>query len=276
MTLIPIGRFSKMTRLSVKALRLYDENGMLRPALVDASTGYRYYQLDQAARAELIRTLRLVEMPLAEIQIILETDDNGKITEQLLAHKDRLAKRLDMQQRMLSYLETIIRQKEQPVTHEVELAQEEPLLVAAVKIHTSQEKIASDISAGFERLMRGLNRSDVSASGVPMILYHHVIDEESDGDIEICAPVASAFLGNEDVGGRELEGGPVATTVHQGPYEGLTAAYHSLTDWISKNGYEIAGPPREIYLSDPKTTAEEDLLTRVSFPVCADNKGERS
>jgi DNA-binding transcriptional MerR regulator len=73
--LVPIGRFSKMTRLSVKALRLYDEIGLLPPAYVDPSSGYRYYDLGQANRAEAVRILRMVEMPLDEIRAILEIDD---------------------------------------------------------------------------------------------------------------------------------------------------------------------------------------------------------
>ncbi len=61
--LVPIGRFSKVARLSVKALRRYDEQGLLRPALVDRDTGYRYYALSQALEAERIRLLRSLELP---------------------------------------------------------------------------------------------------------------------------------------------------------------------------------------------------------------------
>lgn len=65
--LVAIGRFSAMTRLSVKALRHYDEIGLLRPAEVDPQSGYRYYRLSQANTAEAIRTLRSIDMPLDEI-----------------------------------------------------------------------------------------------------------------------------------------------------------------------------------------------------------------
>ena len=75
MNVVPIGRFSKMTRPSVKALRLYDEIGLLPPAHVDPSSGYRYYELGQANRAEAVRILRSVAMPLDEIRAVLETDD---------------------------------------------------------------------------------------------------------------------------------------------------------------------------------------------------------
>ena len=69
--LLPIGRFSKATRLSVKALRHYDELGLLRPAFVDPSSGYRYYRPAQANQAEAIRILRSLEMPLEEIRAVL-------------------------------------------------------------------------------------------------------------------------------------------------------------------------------------------------------------
>lgn len=62
----------------------------------------------------------------------------------------------------------------------------------------------------------------------------------------------------------------MATTVHSGRYEEIAPAYHTLTGWISEHGYEIAGPPREIYLNDPQTTSPGDLLTRVEFPICTE------
>ena len=66
---------------------------------------------------------------------------------------------------------------------------------------------------------------------------------------------------------RQVPGGTVAVTVHHGPYLEIASAYHVLTAWITEHGYEMAGPPREIYLSDPQTVAPEDLMTRVEFPV---------
>ena len=76
--MIPIGRFSKMTRLSLKALRLYDEKGLLPPAHIDSETGYRYYQHSQANRAEAIRLLRSVDMPLEEINNAFDLMHKGE------------------------------------------------------------------------------------------------------------------------------------------------------------------------------------------------------
>ena len=270
MNLVPIGRFSKMTRLSVKALRLYDENGLLPPAQVDPSSGYRYYDLRQANRAEAVRILRSVDMPLDEIRTILKTDDPELVHKQLVVHRERLAERLAAQERTLAYLEALIQRKEGIMPYDVQITEAEPQLVAATRVHTSQSRIGADIGAGFGTLMMALGREGVAPSGAPLIVYHDVIDEETDGDLEMCVPVGAAVSGDGDVYSRELEGGTMATTVHHGPYQQIAAAYHTLTGWISEHGHDIAGPPREIYLNDPQTMPPEDLLTRVEFPICSE------
>ncbi len=272
MDLVPIGRFSKMTRLSVKALRLYDEKGLLRPAHVDAQSGYRYYGLTQASQAEAIRALRSVDMPLDEIDLILRTDDPELIHKQLVAHRERLGEQLATRQKMLQYLESLIQREEGIMPYEIEVLETSPQLVAATRIHTSLRRIGNDIGAGFGSLMQALGSERVTPSGPPLIVYHEVIDEETEGDIEICVPIAAEFSGNEDVYGRELEGGSMATTIHRGPYEQIAPAYHTVTGWISEHGHEIAGPPREIYLNDPQTVAPEELLTRVEFPICSESE----
>lgn len=154
--------------------------------------------------------------------------------------------------------------------YEVKINEAAMQLVAAVKIHTSASKISGDIASGFATLMQALGRAGVSPMGSPMIVYHHVIDEQTDGDIEICVPVGDGFSGDTEVDSRELEGGTMAAVVHCGPYEQISPAYHTLTGWVSKHGYEFAGPPREIYLNDPRTVAPEELLTRVEFPICVE------
>lgn len=265
--LIPIGRFSKMSRLSVKALRLYHQQDLLSPAHIDETTGYRYYSLEQAEQADMIRVLRAVDMPLEDIRTVLEADDSAAALEQLLLHRDRLAQRLRQQEHMLSHLEAIIANRGNTMPYEITITEQEPQLIASLLIHTSLKTIASDISAGFVSLVEGLGRTGVTAMGAPMLLYHHVIDEESDGDIEICIPVNTAIDEDKQLSTRQLEGGSMATTIHRGPYDQITQAYHSLTAWVSEEGFEIADATREIYLNDPRTVAPEELLTRIEFPV---------
>ncbi|MGF7234981.1 MAG: MerR family transcriptional regulator [Frankia sp.] len=70
--LIGIGEFGRRTRLSAKALRIYDELGLVRPARVDPRSGYRWYRPDQADRARVVALLRRLDMPLARISRVVD------------------------------------------------------------------------------------------------------------------------------------------------------------------------------------------------------------
>lgn len=71
MNLMSIGEFARQSRLSANALRLYDELGLLRPARVDADSGYRYYEASQLEQARLVAALRQLQIPLAGIKSVL-------------------------------------------------------------------------------------------------------------------------------------------------------------------------------------------------------------
>ncbi len=267
LSLVSIGQFSQMTRLSLKALRLYDDNGLLTPARVDPKSGYRYYELGQANRAEAVRILRSVEMPLDEIKEMLDADNPELAHKWLGVHRERLVERLAADERMLEYLESLMRRKEGIMPYTVKIEDIPARLIAATRLRTTLRKIADDIGVGFGRLIPALTGAGIEPAGPPLIVYHDVIDEETDGDIEICIPVARPFSGGPEVYGRELEGGTVATTTHQGRYQEISPAYHTLAGWISEHGHEVAGPPREIYLNDPQTVQPDELLTRIELPI---------
>lgn len=206
-------------------------------------------------------------MPLDEIRTILETDDPELAHKQLVVHRERLAGRLANQERMLAYLESLMKRKDGIMPYDVEIAERESQLVAAIKIRTNLSKIGNDIGAGFGSLVHAISREGVPSAGAPLIVYHDVIDEASEGDIEICLPINGTFTGDSEVYARQLEGGTMATTVHHGPYEEIAPAYHTLTGWVSENGHEFTGPPLEVYLNDPQVVPPEELLTRVEFPI---------
>lgn len=269
MNLVPIGRFSSMTRLSVKALRRYDESGLLTPAHVDPSSGYRYYAPSQANRAEAVRILRSVDMPLDEIRVILDADDAELARKHLMLHRERLAERMAQQERRLAYLELLIEREDGIMPYEVTIVEERPQHIASTTIHTNLSRVGQDIGAGFGTLVQTMGAQGVQPAGAPLIVYHGIIDEETDGDIEICIPVAAPFPDTGEVRGRELEGGAMATTMHRGPYDEIAPAYHTVTGWISEHGHTIVGPPREVYLNDPTEVPPEELLTKVEFPIDA-------
>jgi effector-binding domain-containing protein len=85
--------------------------------------------------------------------------------------------------------------------------------------------------------------------------------------IDVCIPVASGTVGGEEVQARELPETEAATLLHRGSYDGLSAAWRALNRWVEASGRRPSGPPREVYLSDPRTSAAEDLRTELVIPL---------
>ena len=265
--LLPIGRFSKATRLSVKALRHYDELGLLRPAYVDPSSGYRYYRSAQANQAEAIRILRSVDMPLEEIGELLAAGGGEPVAKRLAQHRERLEARLDEHRRMLAFLQRLL-EKEDVMPYEVTVKQLPAQPVAA----THHQQPARDLVRHQHRGPPGPGRArpaGTEPAGPLTVVYHadQVLDEDTAAPIEICFPVAARFEGNGEVYATELAGGPAAVTVHRGPYAEIGPAYHTVSGWIADHGHELAGGPREVYRNDPREVAEADLLTEVQWPI---------
>ena len=87
---VTIGDFSRASHLSVKTLRHYHEVGLLEPSEVDPGNGYRYYSEEQIAAAQVIRRLRGLQMPVAEVKSVLATSDSGERNRLIMQHLDRL------------------------------------------------------------------------------------------------------------------------------------------------------------------------------------------
>lgn len=155
--------------------------------------------------------------------------------------------------------------------YDVTVKQVDAQRVAAYRLHTDLSKIGNDIATGFGVLMQSVGAARTAVAGAPFIVYHDVIDEQTDGDIELCIPVppgASSPPGA--VEWKDLPSATVASTVHHGPYQEIAPAYHTVTGWIQEHGHQTAGAPREIYLNDPQEFPPEELLTEVQFPIESD------
>jgi effector-binding domain-containing protein len=152
--------------------------------------------------------------------------------------------------------------------YEVQVKEIPAQRVALLRRHTKLATIGDDVSNGFAEIGEAVGRAGVPMSGPPFLVMHDVIDEETEGDVELGFPIAGPFEGSGEVAGTELPQTTVAWTIHHGPYDEVGPAYHTLTGWIQEHGHEIAGPPREIYLTDPTETPDPaDYLTEVQFPI---------
>ena len=98
-----------------------------------------------------------------------------------------------------------------------------------------------------------------------MVIYHR--QDGGRWEADICAPAAHAAP--DAPSGyvfQTIDGGLVATTLHRGPYAGIAPAYGAISDWVKDHGFAFAGPPREIYMSEPDVP-EEAIETVVEWPV---------
>lgn len=129
------------------------------------------------------------------------------------------------------------------------------------------------ISASFDRLYAWVSQKGYQPSGPPLGLYYNdpgqVPAEELVWELQspIAGDVAPSGPDEGGLGVKRVEAREVASTVYKGPYEGLGPVYGDVVTWIMGNGYEIAGAPEEVYLSDPHETPPEELLTEIRFPV---------
>src|SRR5690242_18199286 len=106
--LLSIGEFSRMTQVSASALRFYHELRLLPPAAVDPVTGYRRYSMDQVARAQLVRRLRDLDMPLETVRDVLEAPDVLSRDALLRAHLERMERKLERTRAVVSSLRTFL------------------------------------------------------------------------------------------------------------------------------------------------------------------------
>ncbi|MFB9723985.1 MerR family transcriptional regulator [Planobispora longispora] len=268
--LVLIGAFSAMTRLSVKALRLYDELGLLRPAKVDASNGYRYYALSQTDKAETIRRLRALDMPIEEIKRVLAASPSD-VSVLLSAHRRRLRAQRDRHDRMLAAITRLIDGEESLMNYTITVETLPAQTVASVRRHTDLTGAGARVAEGFGVLVEVLTQAGEHPAGAPFLVLHDVIDADNDGDIEICIPITSPVAAASPVRVDRRAAVTAAATTHRGRHDEITPAYRALTAWITEHGHEIAGPPRETYLNDPAVTAEADLLTQVAWPIRPSN-----
>jgi DNA-binding transcriptional MerR regulator len=269
-----ISDFSKLSQVSMRALRYYDEIGLLKPVQVDTFTGYRYYSLEQLTRLNRILELKDMGFELAQIVQLLDEE----VPSEQLCGMLRL-KLLEIQQRVLAEQERQARVEAR--LRQLELNEARPIYEVALKKIKSQLVASSRTTvANFAlknqfatTMLNGLKQNGVKP--IDHLVFIDLDSRYGDNDlsiIEVVVPVQSSSIGNivERSGGRitirELPGiNTAATLLYQGNPYTMTEAYQSLGAWIVANDYTITGQCRQVCLR-----REGDLdsyLTEIQFPV---------
>lgn len=271
-TLLSIGRFSQACRLSIKALRHYDELGLLKPVLVDPDSGYRYYAPSQARQAETIRLLRAVEMPLPEIRETLVATEPEAARRLLAAHRQRIEQRIEGYQQTLALLSSLLSRQERQMTYAFATREIAPQPILCIRHEMKRSQFSTLIPSDMDAVLGELERLQVTPAGPPVVVYCAMDSSDDDTDdcftIETGWPVERPVAAGSGFTNSATPGGLVAATTLFGSYDGISDAYVELAKWVQENGYEGAGPAFDIYVTDPQEVPDpKDYQTEIIWPV---------
>lgn len=261
---MPIGRFARATRLTVKALRHYDEEGLLPPAYVDLASGYRYYARRQAPDALVIGMLRELGVGLPAIRAILAAA--GPERARLLAEEAARARgEMARRQRALRAIERLARAGD-VLPYEVAVRDEPPHLVARRTLSTGTERLVPDSTELVLALLTELREAG-RAPRDPVLCMNGEPDADEVLLVHACVAVAPPPPRLATAVIEDLPGGRFACVTHAGSYEELGLAYHALYAWAQLHGHEPRGLIREVYRNDPTEVGADELVTELMMPL---------
>ena len=251
--LLAIGAFARLCRLSVKRLRHYDERGLLPPAWVDPDSGYRDYRPEQARDAIAIGLLRSLDVSLPAIAEVLS---GANISTALGQVRDQMEAELAHRRRGLRALERIL--AEGMPSADVSIVRLPAQDVALLHGSATLETIGTITSACVMRLVESFGAAGVDIDGPIVGLFPLDISDE--------VPLAAAAETDQPIPGTVadvLPGGSFASATHVGPYDQIGLTAHALLGWCAEHGHALIGSLREVYVSDPRDTPPEQLVTRL-------------
>ncbi len=268
-----IGDFSRLSRVSVKALRYYDELGLLKPMMIDRWTGYRYYSAEQLPRLNRILAFKELGLSLEQIAQLLDENPSVEYLRGMLRLKQaELQQRLQAEQARLALVEARLNYLEQEGTmpeYEVVLKEAPTQLVAVVReTIPNWEQVHATFNRIFDEATSYVKEHGGQVNGLPFDRWLDLEMPESNMHVEAAVPIQAAIPESDRVKVVEMEGATnMASVIHHGSFDGLSNAYNALLHWIDANGYRVKGHNREVYLQYERTGAPVNNVTELQFPV---------
>jgi len=265
-----IGEFASRSRLSVKALRVYERAGLLRPAHVEPSNGYRRYSHDQVRTGQLIGLLRSAGLPLAEI---------GGVLEELGAGTDAAVNRLD---RLLQGMRRRHADQVLVIRHvQATLKEGEDSMfpihtrhIPAQRVMSISRRLHAPETDAFVREAKtafAAHLGDSTPAGPFTLIFHGVVSDDSDGPIEAALGCPETVLPTDVIGVRtEAAHDEAYTTITkaQWAYPAILAAYDAVAcspEATGRPGSRLSC--REVYLADPGNVGDDDLICDIAYPL---------
>ena len=268
--MLKIGDFSKLSRVSIRMLRHYDEIGLLRPVKIDPESGYRYYSENQLPVAGRITALKDMGFGLSSIGEMLDSYTQKDILERrLLLKRSELLEQSRQTAYRLRLLDTALERlrKDEPMQYDVTLK-------------TFPERYAATVRMTIPTYeMEGMLWSVLVSETAPLhlipddpcycsVVFHDQEFKESDVDVETQKTVKGRYPDTEHVKFKTLPSVTVASATCKGSYDQMNAIMEAVANWVTDNGYEFDGPAFNIYHVSPHETSDpNEFVTEVCYPV---------
>ncbi len=259
-----ISQFSKISGLTVKALRYYDEQGVLKPSYRDPNTLYRYYDENDLKKAQLIRLLRSLDFSILEIKEVLEmVNDEADLTyilhEKIANIKENIVREKELIKKINGYLFPDVTKTKSP-TYQITMEEIPATLVASIRFAGEYSEIGEHIPFLYKAVQENVN-------GAVINCYY---DEEcmEQADMELCLPAKKRVAANT-VNCKYLPAVKAVCTTHYGSYERLYLAYKALFHYVNEHGIAVITPFREIYVKSPGMLFKgnpQNYVTKILFP----------
>lgn len=268
--MLKIGEFSKLSRVSVRMLRHYDDVGLLKPVKIDKFTGYRYYNVDQLTVIGKITALKDMGFTLSETAKILDNLDNKDIINEFFEKKrcelENISKETAKRMMLLETAHKRLR-KEQNMNYNISIKEIPERYAATLQMtipHYEDEGMAWSL------LCRETDSLNLIPADPCLTAVSFLDDECKDENVEILLwkTVKGTYHDTEHVKFKNLPAAKVAACTIKGAYEQLNECYAAMFSWISENGYKISDAFFNIYHISPyETQNPEEFVTEVCFPV---------
>jgi DNA-binding transcriptional MerR regulator len=191
---ISIGEFARRSRLSLKALRLYDERGVLVPSRVDQASGYRYYDPAQLDQARLVVMLRQLQLPLAVVKELLACDP-ADAAERIAEHWRDAEAAHDARRGLADHLVSRLSGKKS-VMYEVATREIPERSLLCLKRHVEEQEMWA-FGKEFIGILRDRPLPKIEGrEGAMLCIWWGLVNADGDGPIEWCAPVPAAQAGS--------------------------------------------------------------------------------
>ena len=269
--MLKIGEFSKLSRVSIRLLRQYDEDGILVPAAIDPFTGYRYYREDQLLTANRITALRNMGFTRPAAGEALGCWDDPKALERcLLQRRAEVRQEAEEARQRLRLLDTAIerlRKDEQKMKYDVTVKTIPERYVASVRQIIPSYDREGDLWHIFCQETAHMNIQD----GDPVLctgMYYDGEYKERDVDVEIQKNVKGTYPDTEHVKFKTVPAVQVASATFRGGYDQISDVNEAVAAWVVDNGYAFDGLFFNIYHVSPHETRNPDeFVTEVCYPV---------